>query len=124
MSDGKIPVRTELTVLPADDPGNRTIGWIVREYNGTEVYKADAPGTLLLNESDIQVGDKLHVQTLVGTYLMIAYRDEYGVLQAQTETGGMFADLKFNTDDRHCWVSTFAVNAKAVKKLTVTRNDY
>jgi hypothetical protein len=122
MTDEKLPLRTELTVLPADDPNQRTIGWVVREYNGTEVFKADAHGTALKNESDIQVGDKLHVQTLVGTYVMIATRDEYGVLFAQTEPGGMFADLQFNKDDRHCWASTYAVNAKAIKKTSVTRD--
>jgi hypothetical protein len=121
MSDEKLPVRTELTVLSADDPNQRTIGFVIREYNGTEVYKADAHGTTLTNESDIKPGDKLHVQTLVGTYAMTAAKDEYGVLYAETEPGGMFADLIFNKDDRHCWASTYAVNAKAIKKLTATR---
>lgn len=120
MPDEKLPVWTKLTVLPADNL-KRTIGWVVREYNGTEVFKANAHGTLLKNESDIQPGDKLHIQTLVGTYLMIATRDEYGVLQAETESGGMFANLQFNTDDRHCWASTFAVNRKGIKKTSVTR---
>jgi hypothetical protein len=37
---GYIPVRTELTVLPADDPKNKTIGWTVKEGVGVGVFNS------------------------------------------------------------------------------------
>jgi len=81
-------------------------------YNGTEVFKESAPETVLTHKEDIQPGDKLIVTTLVGRYLMTAVMEE-GELHADSE--GMLADLVFDADDRHCWVSTYGVNKRALK---------
>jgi hypothetical protein len=40
---GKMPVRTELTVLPADDPAQRALGWRVEENIGIGVYNTSTP---------------------------------------------------------------------------------
>ena len=98
---GNIPVRTEITVLPADPPGRESIGWTCREYHGTEVFKEGADEVPLTKKEDIQPGDKLIVTTLVGRYLMTAVLED-GELRADSE--GLIADLVFDSDDRHCWV--------------------
>jgi hypothetical protein len=113
---GAFPVRTELTVLPADPPGRAPLGWTVSCYQGTEVFKEGAPETPLTRLEDIRPGDKLIVTTLVGRYLMTATLDEQHELFADSE--GMVADLQFDMDDRHCWVSTYGVNKRAFAKLS------
>lgn len=35
---GAFPVRQDVTVLPADDPGRQRINWVVHEYAGTEAF--------------------------------------------------------------------------------------
>lgn len=107
------PIRTELTVLPAD-PEREPIGFSMYEYNGTEVFKADAPGVRLTSRGDIQEGDKLHVLTLFGTLDMVAIRGASGDLLARTESGRLVADLVFAQDNRRCWVSTHASHVRGL----------
>jgi hypothetical protein len=38
---GVIPVRIDLTVIPADDPGNRAFGWSIFENLGVGLHNAD-----------------------------------------------------------------------------------
>jgi hypothetical protein len=38
---GVIPVRIDLTVIPADDPGNRSFGWSIFENIGIGIHNAD-----------------------------------------------------------------------------------
>lgn len=38
---GVIPVRIDLTVIPADDPGNRSFGWSIFENIGIGLHNAD-----------------------------------------------------------------------------------
>jgi len=38
---GVMPVRIDLTVIPADDPGNRSFGWSVFENIGIGIHNAD-----------------------------------------------------------------------------------
>lgn len=48
---GRIPVRTELTVLSADDPKNRTIGFSIFEQIGIGAYNPYALQTLSITRS-------------------------------------------------------------------------
>jgi hypothetical protein len=44
---GVMPIRTELTVLPADDVKDQKIGWTIGEvYSGCEVYLLDSDETI------------------------------------------------------------------------------
>lgn len=86
----------------------------MREYHGTEVFKEGADDVPLTKKEDIQPGDKLIVTTLVGRYLMTAVLEE-GELHADNE--GLIADLQYDIDDRHCWVSTYGVNKRALSKV-------
>lgn len=108
---GRIPIRTELTVLPADPP-REPLGWVMREYNGTEVFKVGAVGVPMTGREDIQPGARVIVTTLVGAFEMTVFEED-GELWA--ESAGTVADLKFDTDDRHCWVSTYGVNKRLLR---------
>ena len=107
-------------MLEADKP-KTTIGWVCREYSGTEVFKVNADNkvvpTPLTKESDLRTGTKVCVTILVGDYIMTVESDSYGVLSAYTDSKGMMAILKFNEDDRHCWTSPGSINLGAIKKL-------
>jgi len=116
---GRYPVRTELTVLSADDPGPEPIGWIVKTYNGTEVYLISAPEVPLTTKASLQVGSEVLVTTLVGVYQMIVHQEANGTLYATT--GPTVSDLKFDVDDRHCWVSTYAINTRGIARLAVKK---
>ena len=111
---GKIPVQTDLTILPAD-PERAPVGWMCRCYSGAEVFKPVAEDVLLTRREDIQPGDKLIVTTLVGTLVMTATLDEEGDLQAETEH--TLANLEFGEDDRECWISSLAINKHAFEKV-------
>lgn len=43
---GRMPVRTELTVLSANDPGQRTIGFFFRELTDADLDERDSPENL------------------------------------------------------------------------------
>lgn len=113
---GKIPVRTDLTVLPADDAKKAPMGFMCQCFNGGEVYKPGALDTPLTRREDIQPGDKLIVTTLFAVLEMTATLDDEGELQAETEH--TLANLEFGEDDRECWVSSFAINKRAFKTAT------
>jgi hypothetical protein len=111
---GALPIRSEITVLPADPPGRAPVGFTVFEVNGGEVYKPNRQGQPLTRREDIQPGDELIVPTLVGTYKMTAILDDDSVLWAQA--GTLLANLEYD-GERRGWVSSFSINALAVKAL-------
>lgn len=121
---GQFPVRTEIEVLPADEPSEKKIGWEVRCYDGTEVYKVIVSSFVatefkeqpLTNFDDIKPGDRLVVQTLVGRRNMIARMDDEDE-GLYAECDGLLADLVFDSDDRHCWISTYAINTRCLDRL-------
>lgn len=77
---GRIPARTELTVLKADDPGTRTIGFKVYELTGTNIYRPPGefptdpqwaemvmvPENLITTKDGLREGEELLVQGLWG----------------------------------------------------------
>lgn len=122
---GKFPIRTELTVLPADPP-REPLNFVVHIRNGGEVLtmkdgKLDE--TALTREEDIWVGRAIVVPTLVGFYEAVACQRNSGEWWWQTPSGGTVGDLVFDADDRHCWTTTFAANARAIKMLDLTGDD-
>lgn len=114
----EIPVRTEPTVLPADPPST-PIGWVIREYLGEEVYLLDADGSPIeepLKSNDaLKPGMVICAPTLVGRFRATVTGTEGGELM--WVAGGLTGDLKFSPDDRECWVTTWAGNLGAVRKL-------
>ena len=104
---GKIPVRTELTVLPADKARSFKLGWKV--YNGFPVYRVgllDVTREPLTDRLALRVGDQIAVHWSGERYLnmvveRISEQDGYAV----EPNGNWSAGLRFTEDDRLCWVS-------------------
>jgi hypothetical protein len=120
----KIPARTELTVIPADDPKMRTIGWTVTERNGVTLFKFDAAGGIdirpLLSLADLVEGDEIAVAALTGGYhKMTVKKDEEGKLMGCNDS--LLAILRFAEDDRKCWTCVGLINTRGLAKLDVTR---
>ena len=117
---GKIPIRTELEILPADEPKQLKIGWTVKEYIGGEIFKLDANGQMitepLTNKTDLIPGMIVAAPTLFGYVNTTIDVDQYG--EVFGTSGGLYIMLSFGEDDRKCWVSSGAINMKAIKKLT------
>ena len=99
-----MPDRPKFIVLGPDDPKKSLLGFSVFERNGTTVRKPGSSEALLRLE-DIQPGDELLVLMFTGKVLMTAVLVD-GVLWA--ESGRTLANLEYDKDDRHCWVSTYA----------------
>lgn len=114
-------IRQEITVLPADEPTDRKIGFIVKEYIGSEVYKDLTPGPdgnpvplrKKGKKEDLQEGDIAYAWG--GDVKFQVYRGDHGILHGRT--GNYTVILEFAKDDRKAWVAGAIVNMKALKKL-------
>jgi hypothetical protein len=117
---GRFPARVDLTVLPADTP-SKPIGFVCYEYNGAEIMllvNGKLDETPLTRREDLWVGRAIIAPTLVGNLEAIVAARPDGTLywRAGEHTIG---GLEFDADDRHCWVTTYAANMRASKKLTM-----
>lgn len=130
-----VPVRTELTVLPADDPSKREIGLVIRERNGVEIhkfeegrkYERDEDGRWkdlapITEEGDLRAGDKILVPGLMGElFVMSVEADKYGALTARGEH--LSAVLEFGKDDRHAWVCVGLINLRGLQRLEIRTDE-
>ncbi len=110
---GKIPVRTELTVVSADDPKAPALGFTVKEYNGGAVTRVDDRGKELENpvraRDGLKPGNLLIAPTLVGEVRAVVAKDDVGDLC--WVSGGLVGDLEYD-EERGYWVTTLAINKK------------
>ncbi len=121
MTSEKIPSRTEITILPADPPDSRKLGFTVWEYLGAEIRKTlDGPALLL--ESDVQVGDVVLVPGVSGYHEMMVRKDG-DQFYAETHDGRWYSPLNFAEDDRGSWVSLGMINARGIRSLLVETSD-
>jgi hypothetical protein len=115
-----IPAKTELTVLQADAPEKRTLGFVVYERQGVSLYpiiegkigEEPVPET-----EDLVVGRDYTACGLMSEDLLWTVgKDAYGEL---TITCGpsLIGILERGGDDRNCWRVTGMVNARGVTKL-------
>jgi len=117
--DAGEPAKTEVAVLGADEP-KRTLGWTVREYLGSEIYKRASDGSVNLTpltaQEDIQEGIEVLVPWLSGGYMpmTVAIDDDGGFFG---RGGSCIAAFEFDTDDRHCWTCGGIINTKGLRKL-------
>lgn len=134
MDDLKIPVRTELTVLPADDPNRPPLNWVVKEYNGVPAYRylpeyeengfSSEDLKPLTAREDLKPGDQILIPALIGGYHRMTIEEGDGSLKDGTlmaKTGHSAAFLRFGEDDRKCWVATGMINLRGLAKLSVSR---
>ena len=114
---GEFPIRQDIELLPADDPKDMKLGWVIEEVCGAEVYKDAAQSTLLINYGDIQVGDEVYVCFMDG-----AYRKAVVNAAGLAETEYNIYILEFDKDSRHCWSCSSIMNKKALE--TVSRMTF
>lgn len=114
---GKIPLRTDVTVLPADDPDQKPIGFSVNMRHGVEVYRFASDGSVdetpLRGYEDITDGTKLAVLGFSGGFHPMTVERSVSGFTASNEN--LSAILQFDTDDRHCWITTGLVNMRAIR---------
>lgn len=120
-----IPARTELTVIPADDPQQRTLGWKVTERDGVTLFKFDAEGGIdkrpLTNQDDVQPGVRLAVASLFGGFIPMTVEQDKETEGLVARGGNLLAILRFAEDDRACWTCVGMINMRGLKKLSVGR---
>lgn len=123
----RVPVRTELTVLPGDDPNLRpTINWTIREYDGSPVKLLEevdgeevVVDGVLTERGDLQDGTRILCPALFGYFRATVKVGEDGELYAKgTKLTGF---LRFDGDDRHCWTCWGAADLESILKLHITR---
>lgn len=124
---GKSPIRTELTVIPADS-NKKSIGWTCREYLGAEIYllnllegEIKPIETPLSKKEDLYPGLHVYVPTLFDYFIGIVQDD---LKSALSENGNLSATLEFDTDDRHCWTTSLTINVGAMKRLKIYQEDF
>lgn len=128
MSDEKLPANLPLTVLEADAMPDKQLNWTVREYLGSEIFKAREGVTevktygdidtdrTLKRRDDLKPGDQIFCPSLWGGLMRAEVEDDgYGCLRAKTK--GLLVLLNFSEDDRECWTTGGFVNMKAIEKL-------
>jgi hypothetical protein len=110
---GRIPVRTELTVLSADDPKSPTLEFKVTERNGGAVTRIDDKGQTIekpvKSEDGLKPGNLLIAPTLIGEVRAVVAVD--GVGDLCWVSGGMVGDLEYDKE-RGYWITTLAINKK------------
>jgi hypothetical protein len=126
---GPIPARTEVTVLGPDDPDREPLGFVVREYNGSPVYKSLDPGPdgkpvpLRLKE-DLRPGDvALSPSMFSGGHPGNGYF-EFTVAEMEDgrlygKAGGSAVFLRFAEDDRACWCAVGFSVGRGITKLEI-----
>jgi hypothetical protein len=114
------------------------LGWMVREYQGVEIYRPP-PGLTVAEVKDrtkwpkdfvltpvktpkLKVGDLLLVPGLFGgMFLGFVRGDPDGNPYFQSEGGSMIGYLEFRKDDRDCWVCGGLGNLEAIQRLELKR---
>lgn len=95
---------------------NKQVNWIVKEHIGVPVYKEI--GKTITARNDIKIDDEIYIPGINGDgYIKAIVTD---VSKAETEHHIYF--LRWNADDRNCWVCDCVINKK-VLKLDLCNND-
>lgn len=106
--------RQGLTVIGADDPDKKLIGWIVKEFIGINILK---------NNEVITIKENLLVDDVVTTE-----NDGRGTIYQEDgelyiDFGGTFGLLEFDQDSRHCWVCSAFINKNCKKFIFDALNN-
>lgn len=113
----------ELTVLSADEPKGKTIGFTVKEYLGTALYPiidGKIGGEPVPMTEDLVVGRDYTSGGLMGEDLLWTVgRGEDGELHL-TCGPSLIGCLERGGDDRNCWVVCGMINTRGLKKLALT----
>lgn len=131
---GKIPVRTDITIIDADNKDNRKLGFKCYEYQGCEIlrrkkeYKDISIEEINKNMQEVyyfhkckylepikdkdslKENDEVVVPRLMGYDFANIIKNEDGTLKA--ETSYSVFPLEYGKDDRSCWVCAMEINKK------------
>lgn len=135
---GKLPARQDLTVLPADEPEQRKIGWAVFEnVAGADVLKVPTGMTteeaiealetggevafdIITTEMGIDAGDVVITQGLFGYLIGPVHRGKDGLYMRSQ--GGVIGMLQWNPGLKNPrWTCPGHINAKGIKRIGVKR---
>lgn len=124
--DYKIPVRTEITVLPADLPNQPLLGWTLKERLGSPIGHALGPKGRPLPirvEKDLLPGDTILVPGIEGIHTMVVRdtgEEPYRFIAYFTEEGGSTALLSFGDDASDpCWCVVAWVTGRGTTQMTL-----
>lgn len=131
----RMPIRQEITVLPADDPKKLKIGFTIHEYCGFAIYRMsqemmgrrgqakcdsrrweydenDNPVDcrIIKSRDDLHVGMKVLVKTLFDYDYTVGVVERFDDGKPYVDMGGCIGTLEFGGDDRECWVLTCVIN--------------
>lgn len=113
-----------LIVLPADNPAQREIGFVVHEYIGSPVHKM-GPNAVepdlepLMRREDIQVGDVVLIPSLGPGYMKVEVKQgDDGSLYGEADQ--LIVCFDFDADDRHCWTTGGYISKRGLAKLGLT----
>jgi hypothetical protein len=123
VSEPPLPLRTELTVLQADETKDRTLNWVVQEYSGVELHPIidglPGPYPVPMTE-DLVVGRDYTAIGLFSEHLKWTVgKDSYGEFTISCGTS-LIGCLQRGGDDRNCWVVTGMINTRGLEKLVKT----
>ena len=110
------------------------LGWTVRTYSGTEVFRPPAGLTLAqaknkldwpadfelepIQDAKLKVGELLLVPGWSGgMYLGTVRGDQNGDPYFLSEGGSLIGSLEYNADDRNCWTCSGLGNLAAIQRL-------
>jgi len=136
---GKIPVRTDITVLPADDPKRRLIGWTVSYEQGMEIMKpfkgwigelvarlkaVGYYGDVVSRHAvrslrGIRKGDKVISFHLLGPEPTTVTEVDYRKKTASAESKYNLYPLKYSK--RRGWTATCVINKRCFASLSPTK---
>lgn len=105
---GRMPIRTELEVIPADDPDQRKIGWIITCYDGDEVTHVSSSEPIK-KRFNLRPGMTVMAWDMSWTVV----RD--GLFSLVLERENSFDILELNKDDRKCWACPAIINKKVLE---------
>jgi hypothetical protein len=114
--------------------GEPPVGWTVREYLGTEVFRPPEGLTLEqvknklnwpdnfkltpIRDEKLKVGDPLLVPSWSGgMYVGTVQGDRNGDPYFLSEGGSLVGGLEYNADDRNCWTCSGLGNVEAIQRL-------
>ena len=124
-------VNQPLTVLGADEPTTKTIGFTCHEYLGSEIFlykKEDHINGFdetklipITTESGLKKGDEILVPSLFGGYhKMVVKLDSHNVVYGEDKNHASV--LRFGEDARNAWVSIGIINLRGISKLPLQNN--
>ena len=106
---GRMPIRSDITVLSADDCNKANIGWTVEEcVEGSELYLpgSDSPIT---KKNGLRVG----MTVLIWDSMLVTIRKLKG--NWYWEIKNSFGTLEYSKDSRKCWAAPCILTKKFAK---------